>query len=320
MRLRKNYADGLGNTHADKGDGLDMKWLFVICAEDDGDYRKQKEQWQFINSTLATGSVSLEAVVYRKGYPVSIIGDMLELSREERYDGILVAAGDYTEEITGNYAAHTGCSCMLGVSDITWMGHIPLFHKYVYQSNMEAVFQMEPPFAAGLALWKKKETNVYSDKKLCERPLDPPFEGREGRMLIKSGIKQKESDILLAVGKGVQSREEVQNFKALAINEGYMFGVTRPVAMNGWAGIDEIIGVSGRIYSPKVCITIGVSGSAAFYAGVENSEWIASVNTDEHAPIIRMSDVAVIDDYKNIWGNLHKWCERMHYGENLFSG
>ena len=79
-----------------------------------------------------------------------------------------------------------------------------------------------------------------------------------------------------------------------------MFGVTRPVAMNGWALIDEIVGVSGHIYSPEVCITIGVSGSAAFYAGIEKSGFIASVNHDECAPIIGMSDVFVIDDYENI--------------------
>jgi len=126
------------------------------------------------------------------------------------------------------------------------------------------------------------------------------FKDGAEKTLIEAGEKQKESDVLLVVGKGVRSKEEVQKIKASAISRGYMFGVTRPVAMNGWALIDEIVGVSGHIYSPEVCITIGVSGSAAFYAGIENSGFIASVNHDECAPIIGMSDVFVIDDYENI--------------------
>ena len=165
---------------------------------------------------------------------------------------------------------------------------------------MEAAFRLEPPFALGLAQWRDREVPAYSQNQIFERIVPEHFKDGAEKTLIEAGEKQKESDVLLVVGKGVRSKEEVQKIKASAISRGYMFGVTRPVAMNGWALIDEIVGVSGHIYSPEVCITIGVSGSAAFYAGIENSGFIASVNNDECAPIIGMSDIFVIDDYENI--------------------
>lgn len=281
-----------------------MKWLFIICAEGEDSYRKQKRQWEFVRAAIPEGMGSVDALAYRDARPLAIAEDLLELNSKKEYEGILTAQGEGMDEIAGYYAALSGCRCLLGVSDITWDKGGPLFHKAVYQSNMNASFRMEPPFTVGLTSWKDGEYAVPEKIRPIERILPKPLKHKAERVLIEAGAKQKESDILLAVGKGVRTKEEVQKFKALALDRGYMFGVTRPVAMNGWASIDEIIGVSGHIYSPKICITIGVSGSAAFYAGIENSEWIASVNTDEHAPIAKMSDLVVIDDYKNLWERL----------------
>lgn len=281
-----------------------MKWLFVICGADEESGRKQKRQWEIVCSGLMGKPVSMEAIAYREAAPAAIARDIMELDQRETYDGILVAAGNYTEDIAGKYAALKGSRCLLSVSDITWDCDRVFFHKSVYQSNMEAAFCLQPPFIAGLAPWKERKCAVCSGMEISERILPLNVKGAAEKTLIKAGDRQKESDVLLAVGKGVRTRAEVQKFKEFAVNKGYMFGVTRPVAMNGWAGIEEIIGVSGHIYSPKICITIGVSGSAAFYAGIENSGWIASVNTDDHAPIINMSDVSVIDDYENVWERL----------------
>lgn len=283
-----------------------MKWLFVICAPDDVSYRKQEKQWMIINSALMGSSISVTVIAYREAYTESIARDIFELDHSEGYDGVLVAAGAYTEEIAGRYAALEECRCILGISDITWDGNGALFHKSVYQANMEAVFRLEPPFALGLAQWRDKGLPAYSKYQVFERTATEHFKDGAEKTLIEAGEQQRESDVLLVVGKGVRCREDVQKIKASAIDRGYMFGVTRPVAMNGWALIDEIVGVSGHIYSPEICITIGVSGSAAFYAGIENSGWIASVNIDEHAPIIGMSDVFVIDDYENIWERLFR--------------
>lgn len=281
-----------------------MRWLFIISAEDSEDYRKQKKQWELVSASVPEETGCIDALSYKGAEPLEIAEDLIEINRGGKYEGILVAHGNRTDEIAGRYAALGGCRCLLGICDITWEKDVPLFHKSVYQSNMEASFPIELPFAAGLTGWKDRGYPACTEMLPTERVLPRPVKATDEKVLIEAGTKQKESDVLLAVGKGVRTKEDVQKLKELAEDKGYMFGVTRPVAMNGWALIDEIIGVSGHIYSPKVCITIGVSGSAAFYAGIENSGWIASVNTDEHAPIVQMSDLAVIDDYKNIWERL----------------
>lgn len=77
-----------------------------------------------------------------------------------------------------------------------------------------------------------------------------------------------------------------------------MTGVSRPAAMNAWMPMNHLVGVSGAMASPQICITAGVSGAAAFYAGIEKSKFIAAINTDEHAPIMKNADVVIVEDFK----------------------
>jgi electron transfer flavoprotein alpha subunit len=102
---------------------------------------------------------------------------------------------------------------------------------------------------------------------------------------------------LVVGGRGLESKKRAEKLKAVAEAMGAEFGVSRPVAMNAWMPMDRLVGVSGAITKPEVCIAAGVSGAAAFYAGIQKSKIIVAVNTDGRAPIVKASDLAVIDDY-----------------------
>ena len=77
---------------------------------------------------------------------------------------------------------------------------------------------------------------------------------------------------------------------------GAAFGVSRPVAMNAWAPMDRLIGVSGTRAAPELCIVVGASGAPALYWGIEKAAFIVAVDLDEQAPIVGNADAAVIDD------------------------
>ena len=46
--------------------------------------------------------------------------------------------------------------------------------------------------------------------------------------------------------------------------------------------------------------------AAAFYAGIEKSRYIVAINKDIRAPIVGISDVVIIDDYKAVMDELAK--------------
>jgi electron transfer flavoprotein alpha subunit len=101
---------------------------------------------------------------------------------------------------------------------------------------------------------------------------------------------------LVVAGRGAGSRSGVERIAAAAARMGAVFGVTRPVVMNAWAGPDRQVGVSGTRAAPAVCIVAGVSGAPAFVWGVERAGFIAAVDTDDQAPIADEADAFVAGD------------------------
>jgi len=76
--------------------------------------------------------------------------------------------------------------------------------------------------------------------------------------------------------------------------------------MNAWADMDRLVGTSGLLLSPKLCITAGVSGSAVFTAGIKASEFIVSINTDRKAPIFQIAHVGIVGELQPILQELEK--------------
>ena len=103
--------------------------------------------------------------------------------------------------------------------------------------------------------------------------------------------------------RGVELAEErpvgelrLERIAAAARRMGAALGVTRPVAINAWAPMDRLIGLSGTRTAPALCIVVGASGAPAFHWGIEKAELIVALNPDEHAPIVGHADAAVLDD------------------------
>ena len=100
----------------------------------------------------------------------------------------------------------------------------------------------------------------------------------------------------MVAGYGAGGREGTERIARAARRMGAGFGVSRPVAMNAWAPMDRLIGVSGTRVAPALCIVVGASGAPALHWGIEKAGFIVAVNPDEQAPIVGNSDAALLDD------------------------
>jgi len=104
--------------------------------------------------------------------------------------------------------------------------------------------------------------------------------------------------LLLVGGRGMGGKAGIQKLQRLASLLGGQVGFTRTAAQNGWGwgAMDAIIGQSGIIVQPELCIAFGASGASAFMAGVEKARILIAVNTDPDAPIFNYADYGVIAD------------------------
>jgi len=113
----------------------------------------------------------------------------------------------------------------------------------------------------------------------------------------------QQAKLLLVGGRGM-GKEGIAKLQALASLLAGAFGLTRAAAQNGWGGMDRVIGQSGIVARPEVCVAFGASGAAAFMAGVEKARALVAVNTDPDAPIFHYADYGVIEDAETAAGVL----------------
>ncbi|HHL2825008.1 TPA: FAD-binding protein [Citrobacter murliniae] len=105
-----------------------------------------------------------------------------------------------------------------------------------------------------------------------------------------------QADRVLVVGQG---GSEVGADKITALGQGIRaeVGYSRARVMNGCFDAERVIGISGHLLSPDVCIVAGASGAAALMAGVRQSRFVVAINNDSSAPVFSQADVGIIDDW-----------------------
>jgi electron transfer flavoprotein alpha subunit len=110
----------------------------------------------------------------------------------------------------------------------------------------------------------------------------------------------EDAEVLVVGGRGLKKPEDLVLIKDLAAALGGQYATSRPLVEAGWSNARNQVGLSGRTVKPKLIITCGVSGSIQFRAGMQNSEYIIAINSDENAPIFSVAHVAIIGDLYQI--------------------
>ena len=103
---------------------------------------------------------------------------------------------------------------------------------------------------------------------------------------------------VLVVGQGGEA--DNQEIAMLAEKMGVEVGYSRARVMNGGVDAEKVIGISGHLLAPEVCIVVGASGAAALMAGVRNSKFVVAINHDASAAVFSQADVGVVDDWKAV--------------------
>ncbi len=114
----------------------------------------------------------------------------------------------------------------------------------------------------------------------------------------------EESDIIVAGGNGVGSREAFKLLEKLAFMLRAEVAATRVAVFNGWASEDKIIGQTGHIVRPKLYLAFGISGQIQHTMGMNESGIIVAINNDPNAPIHDIADYSIIADIKTFLPNL----------------
>lgn len=146
---------------------------------------------------------------------------------------------------------------------------------------------------------KTEATGEIVAMKVTEKLLESRTE------VLKVEKKPQEMDIsdaevIVAVGRGLKSKDDIAMAKELADALGAQLACTRPLVEAGWFDAKRQIGLSGRTVKPKLIITLGISGSVQFAAGMRSSDRIIAVNSDPNASIFDIAHEGFVGDLYEI--------------------
>ncbi len=118
-----------------------------------------------------------------------------------------------------------------------------------------------------------------------------------------------DAERIVAVGRGMKSKDNLVHTEQLAHLLKAKVGATRPLAENEWYTHEEQIGQSGVTVQAKLLLNFGIAGAIQYTVGMNNAQFVFSVNKDEKAAIFKESDYGYIGDAKTFAQALVKQLE-----------
>lgn len=109
-----------------------------------------------------------------------------------------------------------------------------------------------------------------------------------------------EAQFVISGGRGVGSKENFDLLKEAAEVLGGTVGGSRAAVEAGWIDKAFQVGQTGKTVRPVVYIACGISGAIQHLAGMQDSDYIIAINKDSDASIMKIADLAIVGDYRQV--------------------
>jgi electron transfer flavoprotein alpha subunit len=226
------------------------------------------------------------------------------LCAERRPGLILFPASPSGHELGVRLAARLGCGCFPETRTLFREGERLFARKKVCGSNLDWDTEIKGlPAVVTVTGGKRSQEGgakngfPQAGRRVESRPAVPPrlppwiMDYERSEAFPANPLES--APLIFAAGRGLGTGAACDRLRRAAGHFGAPLGFSRPAALNGWGEIAEIIGQSGLRCAAETCVAVGVSGAAAFMAGIESVSTLIAVNPDKNAPIFRYADIGI---------------------------
>jgi len=99
--------------------------------------------------------------------------------------------------------------------------------------------------------------------------------------------------ILVAIGRGIQTEDNIELAEDLAKLLGGTVCASRQVIDQGWLPTSRLVGKSGKSVKPDLYLSLGISGATEHLEGITGSKTIIAINSDPDAPIFDVATYGI---------------------------
>ncbi|MEL7565323.1 MAG: electron transfer flavoprotein subunit alpha/FixB family protein [Dehalobacterium sp.] len=229
--------------------------------------------------------------------------EILKVGEKEHPSLILVGASRRGKDLAAQLAAILDVACVSECKTIIKEGESFISERIVYGGlavkKMASAGCLVATVAQGTYQSQKYQGRTGAVYKLKIKGSSMVV--KERRPKPASTVNIGDAHIVVGVGRGFSSKEEVKMAEDLAAVLGGTVGCTRPVAEDlHWLPEDCYIGLSGQTIKPVLYLCAGVSGQVQHVYGIRDAKTIVAVEKNENAPIIQIADYYILGDLREV--------------------
>ncbi len=235
-----------------------------------------------------------------------------QIAEEGAVEFVLLGSSKRGKELAGRLAQKLHAGAITDANDLRVSDGNLVGDRYSYGGNTLASLVVNTPQKV-ISVMPKTFEAVRQDGKQGEvinvdlDLKDPAIRVVERRDKAGDEVNLEEAEMLICVGRGLQSKEDLPMIEQLAELLGAEIGCTKTPASDWeWFSEDRMVGLSGKKCKPHLYVSIGISGQIQHTVGVLDSKIIVTINTDEKALIFNITDYGIVGDYATVVPKLNE--------------
>ena len=237
--------------------------------------------------------------------PYRLLGIIERVVGERKPLAVLFSHTHAGIDLAPRLAARLRVAVASNCLDATFEGDTACFTRLVYRGRLHAKVAIDSrPIIATLQpgsapLPSRSTPGVVTTVAI---PPGKPPRARPLRMIEpeRAGVDIAKSDVVVAGGRGIGSKENFSVVSELAAALGGVAACSRPLVDMGWFGVERQVGLSGNTVKPKLYVACGISGAIEHLHGMRESRTIVAINKDPDAPIFRVAHFGLVGDLNEI--------------------
>ncbi|MVT13046.1 MAG: electron transfer flavoprotein subunit alpha/FixB family protein [Euryarchaeota archaeon] len=274
------------------------KFTLILAGKDPEQFSK-KLSIKGLDNLILLSDPSLE-IYDNESYSSAISNEIKEISP----DVIIVPYTSQGMDLAPSIAHLLGFPIITYCESIKFSGKGWLATRVIYGGKLREEVEVEgnkvlitirpgdfPP------LREEAQTNIIKKNVSISRGRIKPIE------IIKPALEDidiTKFDVLVSVGRGIGSKENLEIAEELAKMLNGAVSCSRPIVDMGWLPKTRQVGSSAKTVKPKVYIALGISGATNHINGMKNSNTIISINKDPFAPIFEISNYGIVADINDL--------------------
>lgn len=233
---------------------------------------------------------------------------LADLVRSGGHDTVLFSNSVLASDVAAGLACRLGAGVNWDLTAIEWRDGSPVGIRPALQDSVLVEVGWRSPVRIGLFRPGSFDAASGASGEVVMEKVATRFEeySRAVRIVSRQVVPETEgpslddAEVVVAGGMGLGGPEHFSLAEQLAEALGGVVGATRAAVYAGWYPRSAQIGQTGKKVTPKLYVGLGVSGAVQHRVGMQAAKTIIAVNKDPAAPILEVSDLAVVADVHTV--------------------